>query len=247
MVLDIDPLPNEQGTASHLLKLNQTVYIHPEAEVSMNTHPTERTMHPRPKGRKVEQVLVGAHKVFMAEGYDGANVDAIAKAAGVSKATLYSYFADKRALFAAVAQAACQEQTRRALQFAREEGDIGDQIFKGCRAFMEFMCSPFGVQMHRIMISEAARFPEFGQQFWATGPGMAHAEMVETFRQAEREGLLDIDDHELAAETLTALCKTYVHPRLMLGVIKTPDPADLDRIAQHAVGVFLARYGVRQA
>lgn len=211
----------------------------------MNTHPTDLAAQP-PKGRKVEQVLAGAHHVFMAEGYEGANVDAIAKAAGVSKATLYSYFSDKRALFAAVAQAACEEQTRLALRFASEEGDFAEQLYKGCRSFMEFMFSPFGVQMYRTVVAEAARFPEFGQQFWATGPGMAHAEMVKMFREAADEGFVDIDDFELAAETLTELCKTYIHPRLILGVIARPEPSDIDRIARHAVEVFLARYGTAQ-
>lgn len=210
----------------------------------MNTHPTDLMQQAVPKGRKVEQVLAGAHEVFMAQGYEGANVDAIAKAAGVSKATLYSYFPDKRALFAAVAQAACEEQTRLALSFADEDGPFAEQLYKGCRSFMGFMFSPFGLQMFRTVVSEAARFPEFGQRFWATGPGMAHAEMVKLFKEAAAEGILDIDDFELAAETLTALCKTYIHPRLLLGVIDAPDPADVDRIAKHAVEIFMARYGV---
>lgn len=222
----------------------------------MNSHPTDLPSAAAPgpkgaarlaarKGRKVAQVLAGAHAVFMAEGYEGANVDAIAKAAKVSKATLYSYFPDKRALFAAVAQAACEEQTRRALQFASEQGAFSDRLYKGCRSFMEFMFSPFGVQMYRTVVAESARFPEFGRQFWHTGPGMAHREMVKVFREAAAEGVLEIDDYELAAETLTELCKTHLHPRLILGVIERPSAADLDRIAQHAVEVFLARYGVR--
>ena len=210
----------------------------------MNTHPTDLAQQ-APKGRKVEQVLAGAHAVFMAEGFEGANVDAIAKAAGVSKATLYSYFPDKRALFAAVAQAACEEQTRRALSFAEEDGSFEERLFRGCRSFMEFITSPFGVQMFRTMVAESARFPQFGQHFWATGPGMAHQAMVEMFRGAEAQGLVQIDDYELAAETLTELCKLYLHPRLILGVIDTVTPEDMDRIARHAVEVFLARYGAR--
>ncbi|MEP4195115.1 MAG: TetR/AcrR family transcriptional regulator [Aliishimia sp.] len=210
----------------------------------MNTHPTDLVPPAGPKGRKVEQVLAGAHEVFMAEGYEGANVDAIAKAAGVSKATLYSYFADKRVLFAAVAQAACEEQTRLALSFADEDGDFAEQLYKGCRSFMSFMYSPFGVQMFRTVVAESARFPEFGRQFWATGPGMAHAEMVKLFKIAAEEGLLDIDDFELAAETLTELCKVYVHPRLIMRVIDSVEEVDLDRIAHHAVETFMARYGV---
>ena len=206
----------------------------------MNTHPKELPV----KGRKVAQVLNGAQQIFMAQGYEGASVDAIAKAANVSKATLYSYFPDKRSLFGAVAQAACQEQTRRSMSFAEEEGSFDERLYQGCRSFMEFLYSPFGLQMYRAVVSESARFPEFGRQFWATGPGMAHAELVTLFRQAEAEGVLKpIADHQLAAETLAELCKVYLHPRLLLGVLDKAEPEELDRIARNAVDTFMARYG----
>ncbi len=206
----------------------------------MNTHSTELAR----KGRKVAQVLQGAHDVFMVQGYEGANVDAIARAAGVSKATLYSYFPDKRALFAAVAQIACEEQTRLSLSFADYDGPFEEQLYKGCRSFMEFLYSPFGMQMFRTVMSEAARFPDFGREFWNSGPEMAHAQMVEAFKDAVEAGhLKPIDDYALAAETLSELCKIYLHPRLLLGVIDTVDPKDVDRVARHAVDMFMARYG----
>lgn len=197
-----------------------------------------------PKGRKVEQVLKGAHEIFMAHGYEGANVDAIAKAAHVSKATLYSYFPDKRALFAAVAQAACVEQTEIALGFAGDSDDFAENLYKGCRSFMEFLYSPFGIQMFRTVIAESARFPEFGRQFWETGPGAAHVELVLLFKDAVADGhLKPIDDYQLAAETLTELCKVHLHPRLLLGVIDSVSPEDLDRIAHNAVDTFMSRFG----
>ena len=206
----------------------------------MNTHAKGLVV----KGRKVAQVLDGAQRVFMAEGYEGASVDAIAKAAGVSKATLYSYFPDKRTLFGAVAQAACQAQTRRSMSFADDIGSFADRLYKGCRSFMEFLYSPFGLQMYRAVVSESERFPEFGRQFWATGPGMAHAELVALFKQAEAEGVLKpIDDYQLAAETLTELCKVHLHPRLLLGVIDRAEPEEMNRIARNAVETFMARYG----
>ena len=65
---------------------------------------------PIKRGRKFEQVLDGARAVFLADGYEGGSVDAIAKAAGVSKATLYSYFPDKRLLFMEVARSECSMQ-----------------------------------------------------------------------------------------------------------------------------------------
>ena len=63
------------------------------------------------QGRKVQQVLAGARTVFMRDGFEGASVDAIAREAGVSKATLYSYFADKRVLFMEVGRSQCAHQS----------------------------------------------------------------------------------------------------------------------------------------
>ena len=48
---------------------------------------------------KRRQILDGAREVFRAKGYEGASMDAIAKAAGVSKGTLYVYFTNKDELF----------------------------------------------------------------------------------------------------------------------------------------------------
>ena len=54
---------------------------------------------PVTRGRKFLQVLEGARTIFLRDGFEGASVDDIAREAAVSKATLYSYFPDKRVMF----------------------------------------------------------------------------------------------------------------------------------------------------
>ena len=53
---------------------------------------------------KRRQILDGARRVFMDLGFDGSSMGEIAKAAGVSKGTLYVYFNDKNALFEAMVE-----------------------------------------------------------------------------------------------------------------------------------------------
>jgi TetR/AcrR family transcriptional regulator of autoinduction and epiphytic fitness len=53
---------------------------------------------------KTEQILQGAMQEFLTHGYAGTSMDKVAKTGGVSKATVYSYFADKEGLFAALVQ-----------------------------------------------------------------------------------------------------------------------------------------------
>src|ERR1700678_386443 len=59
---------------------------------------------------KRRQILDGAGKVFMELGFDGASMGEIARAAGVSKGTLYVYFADKNRLFQAIVEQEALEQ-----------------------------------------------------------------------------------------------------------------------------------------
>ena len=56
---------------------------------------------------KRQQIVDGARKIFLAQGFDAASMNDIARAAGVSKGTLYVYFANKEQLFAAIVEAEC--------------------------------------------------------------------------------------------------------------------------------------------
>ena len=66
---------------------------------------------------KRRQILDGASKVFMDLGFDGASMGEIARAAGVSKGTLYVYFADKNRLFEAIVEQEVLEQGKLAFNF----------------------------------------------------------------------------------------------------------------------------------
>ena len=66
---------------------------------------------------KRRQILDGARRVFMDLGFDGASMNEIARAAGVSKGTLYVYFADKNRLFEAIVEAEAIEQRRIVFNF----------------------------------------------------------------------------------------------------------------------------------
>src|SRR5258708_19980290 len=59
---------------------------------------------------KRRQIIEGARRVFLAQGFDAASMGEIARAAGVSKGTLYVYFENKERLFDAVVGEECRAQ-----------------------------------------------------------------------------------------------------------------------------------------
>ncbi len=195
------------------------------------------------KGRKYDQVLEGARSVFMSDGFEGASVDEIARAAAVSKATLYSYFPDKRLLFMAVANAECVRQSQEALDNIDLEAPPRAVLSEAGLHFLRFITSTFGLQIFRICVAESDRFPEIGQSFYTSGPELMRTEMAKYFEGAEARGELEIDDYTLAADQFGELCKADLWPRLIFGVSKSVTDAEIDRVVEGAVNMFMARYG----
>lgn len=195
------------------------------------------------KGRKFDQVLEGAREVFLADGFEGASVDTIARAAGVSKATLYSYFPDKRLLFMAVARCECGRQAAAAIDPIDPAAPPEVVLRAAAGQILDVLLSDFGRRMFRICIAESDRFPELGRAFYESGPALVRERLVAYLRAAAARGALSIDDFELAADQFAELCKADVFPRLMLGLAREVTEAERQRVIDGAVATFLARYG----
>ncbi len=201
------------------------------------------TAHKIRKGRKFDQVLEGARVVFMKDGFEGASVDDIAKTAGVSKATLYSYFPDKRLLFAEVAKCECHRQADTALEVVTSDSMPDEVLREAGLRMIEFFISDFGLSMFRICTAESGRFPELGKHFYESGPQLVRERLVEYFHEAIDKGQLKIDDLDLAADQFAELCKASFFPRLLCGMESSFDKSEIERVLNGAVETFMARYG----
>lgn len=196
------------------------------------------------KGRKFDQVLEGARQVFMSDGFEGASVDDIAKAAGVSKATLYSYFPDKRYLFMQVAKTECARQADHAIETIDMDAPVRKVLNDIAVEMLDFITSQFGKRIFRICVGESDRFPELGREFYESGPMMIRNRLVEFFQQAVGKGELAIGDFELAADQFHELCKADLFPRMVFNMADEFTTAEKERIIDGAVEMFMARYGV---
>ncbi len=195
------------------------------------------------KGRKFDQVLEGARVVFLRDGFDGASVDDIAREAGVSKATLYSYFPDKRLLFMEVAKAECRRQADEAEALIDDAAPVQEVLRMAAGRIMDFILSDFGQRVFRICVAESDRFPGLGHEFYHSGPEQIRLRVSEYLRKAVARGALRIDDIPFAAEQFLQLCKADLHERLIFGLADCCSPPDRERVIRGAVEMFMARYG----
>ncbi|MEJ6396838.1 TetR/AcrR family transcriptional regulator [Yoonia sp. 208BN28-4] len=197
------------------------------------------------RGRKFDQVLKGARDVFMADGFEGASVDDIAKAAQVSKATLYSYFPDKKLLFMEVARHECNRQAEMAMDGIAPDTPIRDALTDMATQLLDFITSPFGQRMFRICVGESDRFPQLGREFYESGPKLVHDRLVAFISEGVTKGVLAVDDVPLAADQFAELCKADIFPRMVFSMASTFSKAEKDRVVIGAVDMFMARYAVR--
>lgn len=198
------------------------------------------------KGRKFDQVLDGARTVFMRDGYERASVDDIARESGVSKATLYAYFPDKRLLFLEIASSECRRQ-------ADDAGDMVDfgrpiaQILRlAAERIVSFLSSDFGQRIYRIAVAESESFPALAQEFYESGPKLVRDRLAECLSKGVERGELVIDDIPFAAAQFAQLCKADLHDRLIFSPSQTVTAKDHDRVINGAIEMFMARYGAKR-
>ncbi|MCA8881013.1 MAG: TetR/AcrR family transcriptional regulator [Rhodobacteraceae bacterium] len=197
------------------------------------------------RGRKFDDVVAGARDVFLREGFEGASVDAIAKAAGVSKATLYSYFPDKRLLFLEVARTECLRHAESAMVLARTGQGVAATLKDVARRITGLYLSDFGLQVFRICVAECDRFPELGRTFYQSGPALARERLAAFLSAAVAKGELVVQDCHLAADQFVELCKADLFARRVFNVRERITDAEIERVIDGAVETFMARYGRR--
>jgi len=194
---------------------------------------------------KKAQILDGARRVFLASGYEGASMSLIAREAGVSKGTLYVYFENKEALFAAFIEAECRDATANVFEILNGPGSIGEKLTSFGRLFLSFKLSRDPHAIERLIIAESAKFPELGRAFYEAGPKRGIARLTDFLRRSIETGELDIDDPALAAEQFVGLCLADLMLKRRMSVIDTATPQRIAYIVDEAVRVFLKAYRVR--
>ncbi|MER5170400.1 TetR/AcrR family transcriptional regulator [Thioclava kandeliae] len=193
---------------------------------------------------KRDQILEGAWKMFLERGYDATTMSSICKAAGVSKGTLYVYFADKQDLFVGLI-----EQRKRIFLAGVDEvlagpGSAEEKLLHSARLLGHKLCSEDVVRGQRIVIGVAERMPELGQRFYETGARNFLGVLSDWMCQESAAGRFAIDDPLMTAHRFSELVTAGLWRQCLFGFRAAP-PADdeIEANCREAVRIFMAAYG----
>ncbi len=192
---------------------------------------------------KRRQILEGAREVFREQGFERASVDVIAARAGVSKATVYNHFDDKKALFvAAVVEETDAMRASLAACLERPGGDLGQALQGIGEKIMALWLAPSVAALYRQAIAEAAHLPEIGRMVFEQGTLPLQQAVAAHLARWHESGALRIDDPAGAAVTFIALCQGDLVTRMRLGVLDYPADAAVRDTVTRAVRTFVRAF-----
>jgi AcrR family transcriptional regulator len=151
-----------------------------------------------------QALLAAGRHAFASEGYQAAGIEAISRAARVTRGAFYHHFDDKKALFDAVVVVMQSEAAAKIEARAKTQRNVWDRLTAGIDAYLDACLEPaYG----RIVVQEApavlgnARYREIEETY-------PMALLTATLAALKRQGELDFEDIELLSRMVDAMiCK----------------------------------------
>ncbi len=194
--------------------------------------------------QKRQAILDAAVTHFLAIGYERTTLEMVAKEANVSTATVYKHFPTKRDLFGGI-MARVWEAKVNAADLSTEDADpeialraIGDE-------YARLLREPQIEALTRVIIAEAPRFPELGEELYRRGKE-PYLKQLHVYLQREiDQHRFQIADIPLAARQFLGMINDVIFwPRFLVMGLEISE-AELESVVSGAVKTFLARYSTK--
>jgi AcrR family transcriptional regulator len=193
---------------------------------------------------KRRQIIDGACRMFLAQGFDAASMGAIAREAGVSKGTLYVYFKSKEELFEAIVEQQCRQQAEQIFTLD-DQADMETELRRLGEQLTQFLCRPGGIPPLRTIIAIADRMPELGAKFYQSGPARGIASLKRYLESKVAAGALVAHDCEVAAAQFIDSCLSLTYKPMLFNFSGPPSDSHIAYVVDIAVRTFLAAYRTR--
>jgi len=197
--------------------------------------------------QKQRAIIQAATTTFLRNGYLGTSMDDIAALARVSKQTVYKHFSDKEGLFREVVLSTIDQVAEPFFEDMLQRQDpknLENDLRELARRLIAIVIQPRVLDLRRLVIAEAGRFPKLGHTYYERGPKRTIEAMAAWFQKLAEGGHLRLDDPLIAANHFNWLVSSIPLNEIMfLGNGERFSTADLERFADAGVRVFLAAYG----
>jgi AcrR family transcriptional regulator len=191
--------------------------------------------------QKRQAILDAAVQNFLAIGYERTTLEMVAKDANVSTATVYKHFSTKRALFGSIMERVWETEVDPADSVEQETDSVAILTAIG-QEYAQVLRQPQVEALFRVIIAEAPRFPELGEELYYRGKE-PYLKRLHAYLQKESDlKRFEIADIPLAARQFLGMINDVIFwPRFLVMNLEISE-ADVEYVVTQAVETFLARY-----
>jgi AcrR family transcriptional regulator len=178
----------------------------------------------------------GLH-IFIEKGFAGTSMEAVSRAAGITKRTLYARYADKSALFADVVQWALERYHWEEPEGAPAARSLEVSLTEIARLALARAKDPDIVRLSRMAIAEAARIPDLAPRAFTTTWFARIGTVAALLTLHAKAGKISVENIEIAAEQFLGMVGAL--PAWLAAFGHTRPPQAEEQYVQQAVASFL--------
>jgi AcrR family transcriptional regulator len=186
-----------------------------------------------------DEVLDAALAVFAEKGYAATRVEDVARQAGVSKGTVYLYFASKEALIEGIVRRAVAPIALRALPDLEQfEGDPRLPITMLLTVLVQQLAQPDKIAVPRLILREVMSFPAIAELYRKEVLGKVMPALTGLIRRGVESGKLRQVDPELTVRSIIGPVLAHVALAELFGIKPDGEGLSLDRLVANHLDIL---------
>lgn len=197
----------------------------------------------RPKDLKKHQHILDAAKaLFLKHGYHGSSMNQIAKAAGVTKLTVYNHFQDKENLFISAIAQTCEESIKTRSITLNKESNFEETLYQLCDLALQIINLPEAIKLEHLLLELAAEQNPLALAFYDASHNRLFQVWSDFLQQAMQLNFIRTDSIENQTQLLLSLLLGHRHHEVLLGIRAVPNADERDIIILNAIELFMFKF-----
>jgi TetR/AcrR family transcriptional repressor of mexJK operon len=204
--------------------------------------PPRRSRGRPPDETKHAAILAAARALFFSGGLQSLSIEAVARAAQVSKVTVYAHFTDLPGLIRKVILAQRTDMTAALEGLPKTPGGLRQALIEFGLCLMDFLTGDEFLTLQRMLATQAGQQPWLGPLIYREGAEATRAKLARLLETSVEHGDLRPHDSLQAAEQLLGMWQGIQTTGLLIGGCPPPTPEVLRRRVECGVDLILSAH-----
>jgi TetR/AcrR family transcriptional repressor of mexJK operon len=185
---------------------------------------------------KLLHLIKAAEAIFLEKGFHTATMSDVAKAAGISKKTVYKLIDSKAGLFEALME---HHAERLVMPLIKDDWTMNEILVQFLLCLGEFLLSPAQISLIRLIMAEYTHSNDFGRIFHQKRVNKSKTQLETWLARACAPDFCQVADVREMAAMLFGMALGEFHLGVLVGFRPIPTKAALARRVRCAVDVFV--------